>query len=324
MKSAATAISVVLSLVGSVGLAGERPRVVLQRTAEVGTATYSLDAIANIQAADRGLRERLGALVIGKAPHVGQEQELPREQIERRVEHAEPTLRRALQWSGAPSVSIRTKAQKLSANHLTEAAAVAVFAVFGKQFKPLELRRVSALDDIAVPAGKVELRPRLQERSAITKRISVSMEIRVAGNSYRVLPLWFSVKAFQPVLVARSSKRAGDLLRREDFVSQPLDVAALASVPVAAREHLTGDLRLKFPLDAGDPLLRSQVEQRPLVVRHQAVAVKVSEGAIVVEATGVALADAHLGDLVKVENPASKQQFLATVVADGTVAIDAR
>ena len=47
--------------------------------------------------------------------------------------------------------------------------------------------------------------------------------------------------------------------------------------------------------------------------------VRIHDSAVRIEAGGIALADARVGDRVQVMNPASRQAFAARVVAEGIV-----
>ncbi len=66
------------------------------------------------------------------------------------------------------------------------------------------------------------------------------------------------------------------------------------------------------------------VEPRPAVLRNRPVDVQVEVGAIRLQTAGIALGDARLGEMVKVRNPAGQEPFMALVVAEGAVRVDAR
>jgi flagella basal body P-ring formation protein FlgA len=100
------------------------------------------------------------------------------------------------------------------------------------------------------------------------------------------------------------------------------DAADLSSAPVGVHEQPLRTLRLRRPIEAGGPLLSTQVEGRPAVLRNEPVAVKLISGAISIETNGVALDDARVGQYVRVRNSVSGEAFSARVVADQSVVIE--
>jgi flagella basal body P-ring formation protein FlgA len=113
-------------------------------------------------------------------------------------------------------------------------------------------------------------------------------------------------------------------LREAGFRSELRDVTSLSSAPVSMKDQPLRTLRLRRPIEAGGPLLNTQVEARPAVVRNGPVAVKVLSGAIAIETTGVALEDAGIGQFVRVRNSASGEMFSARVVAEHSVVVEGR
>lgn len=63
---------------------------------------------------------------------------------------------------------------------------------------------------------------------------------------------------------------------------------------------------------------------RPPVQRNQAVAVRVREGAIVIESSGIALEDGTLNQVVQVRNAASGETFVARVAGERNVIVEGR
>jgi flagella basal body P-ring formation protein FlgA len=169
----------------------------------------------------------------------------------------------------------------------------------------------------------VRISARAPDKPVPSRRMCVWVDVRIDGNDYRSVPVWFRVKATRPAWVARVPLRAGAPLRAADFATEPIDLAEFESALVPTTERIE-QLRLRHSLDAGRPLLAAHVEQRPAVARNQSVEVKLVLGSIQLETAGIALGDARVGEVVMVRNPANNQSFGAKVVAEGKVLIQAR
>lgn len=301
-----------------------RAEVELLAQAEVATPRYCLGDIARIEAADERQRRRLQELVIADTPALGQTKTYTRQGMERKVVRRHPDLRGLLRWRGAEIIVVRGKGQRVASDTLVDAAALELARFHGERYKSLELRPVGEVPPLQAPLGDVDLRARPLPADGVTRRVGVHVDVRVDGKHYRTVPVWFDGRAVQSVLTAKHPRRAGEPLRMADFDWTALDVATYASGPVPAEELMSERLRLRRPLSAGEPLLREHVEERPAVARNDNVKVAVSQGGIVIEASGIALADARIGEAVKIRNPDSNEQFAALVVAPGVVRIEVR
>ncbi len=84
------------------------------------------------------------------------------------------------------------------------------------------------------------------------------------------------------------------------------------------------EMRLRRALEPGMSLAAANVEPRPPVARSEQVMVRVVQGAVTIETTATALADARVGEIVKVKNPNTNESYVARVVGPGTVVVGAR
>ena len=309
-----------LALAASAQAADTRIR--LHAQAEPRTARYTLGEVAEIRGADAGLVQALAATEVGLTPRIGQAESVPRNAIVQRVESQHPALRGALQWRGAEAVTVRAGGEPLDATALHRLAERTLIESLEARGLRSVVQAVGRPEALRLPAG-ARLSARLAEGWAPARRMCVWIDVEAGGRGYRSVPVWFTVKAQQPVLVARHSVRAGESLRAENLETAWVDIATLRSPPLPATAALTG-LRLKRAVEAGEPLLIAAVEARPAVQRNQAVDVQLALGAIRLQLAGIALRDARLGESIKVRNPVTNEQFVALVVSEGTVRVEAR
>jgi flagella basal body P-ring formation protein FlgA len=223
--------------------------------------------------------------------------------------------------SGLPAWPAST-GQPLPRTRIEDVAAAALVA---RQGGPIELRPLDedGAADLTPPPGAVSLHARVAEGTALARRMVVSVDIHIDRQHWRTVPVWFAVRAWRPVWVARAPLAAGQVTRAEHFVVQQREVAALNALPVPSDRQLDA-WRLRRSLERDAVLTVAQVEPLPAVARNQPVRVHVQAGHVELQAAGVALADARIGERVRVLNPASRESFAARVVAAGLVVAEER
>jgi len=154
--------------------------------------------------------------------------------------------------------------------------------------------------------------------NALSSRTCVWIEGgRSAGS---VVPVWFAVKAYRPVLVSQHGRGARDPVDAGDFAVEERDVAPLSGVPLAVNEDLSR-LRARHVIGAGRVVLKDDVEDIPQVLRGQEVDVLVKHGAVEIETSAVALREARLGDAVMLQNPTSHLTYAGRVVGQGRAVV---
>jgi flagella basal body P-ring formation protein FlgA len=324
MRVAQTLIAILLLASASATGAQGTAQIRLLPRADVGKPFFALGDIADIESADGNLQQRLAVLRIGQSPRMGYRLTVPRSAVEDAVGRDLPSLRHALRWTGAQRVIVHGGGQPVSGGQITEIASRKAYEVMRPAYQALELRPVIKLDDLSVPLGEVSLAARLDRVNGATKRLCVPVELSVDGQAYRIVQVWFSVRAMQKVWVAKHDRAPGEWLQQSDFVSELRDVASLTSAPVSTRDQPLRTLRLRQRIEAGAVLLSTQVEARPAVLRNEPVAVKLVSGGISIETSGVALDDARVGQYVRVRNSASGEAFSGRVVDEHSVVIEGR
>lgn len=321
MKQAA---AVFVALLLAAAAHAQQASIKLRAQAEPRAMHYTLGDVAEIDSADAAFAQALAGTEIGLTPRPGVTQRVPRTAIAAQVERLAPQWRGRLQWNGATATALRAHVEPLDAQALKRLAERTLLGELERRGLRAEVQAIAPSPEMRLPAtGASRISARLPERWAPARRMVVWLDVAIDGRRYRSLPLWFEVKAEQQVWLARSSLRAGTALQADDVQAGWVDITALAAPPLPASAPLAG-LRLRHAVDAGRPLAASAVEPRPAVLRNRPVEVQVEVGAIRLQTAGIALHDARLGETVKVRNPGGQEPFVAQVVAEGAVRVEAR
>jgi flagella basal body P-ring formation protein FlgA len=157
-----------------------------------------------------------------------------------------------------------------------------------------------------------------QELSA---RVCVWMSLNRGGHSAGSVPVWFSVKAFRPVLVSQRSRAAHAKVGADDFTVDDRDVAMLSGIPLDVQADLA-QLRVRHAIPSGHIVVRTDLEPIPPVLRGQAVNVEVRYGSVDIETVAVALREARFGESVTLQNPDSRMFYAARVVGQGRALVE--
>ncbi len=79
---------------------------------------------------------------------------------------------------------------------------------------------------------------------------------------------------------------------------------------------------LKRPMNEGEPFRSSDLKTPTLVKRGQVVTLLVSNGGLTIAASGRAMQDGSVGDIIKTQNISSRTIVEGIVSRDGTIKID--
>lgn len=129
------------------------------------------------------------------------------------------------------------------------------------------------------------------------------------------------VKVMQDVVVTRRALSADHILSKDDIKLAPRDIASLRKGYLTDAGALIGQ-QLKSPLPMGGIVQINQFKAQMLVHRGDLVTLVASVGNMEVRVRGEALANAGLGQRVKVKNSNSERVVEGIVDAAGVVRIE--
>jgi flagella basal body P-ring formation protein FlgA len=284
----------------------------------------TLGDIAHVSGAEPW-RSRLDNLGLGPAPRAGLTRKVERESVVALVrEHFGRSV--TMTWEGASKVTVRRAAKEYSAETFVHPARDYLVRHLHEKRPDLsrvDVKPVSPLLPVSLPSGDLSLKLRPIHGDALAKRAGVWVDVSVNGKYVNSLPVWFAVSAYRPTMVAVRNLARLERLNADDTRVEERDVAGLSAEPVSA-EILLSSMRARQMLAAGQTLLKTDVEPAPSVVRNQEIQVQVRSGGVVIETSGIAMQEGHVGDRVSVRNPGSQKDYLAQVISEGVVMVSAQ
>lgn len=138
----------------------------------------------------------------------------------------------------------------------------------------------------------------------------------IVGNVY-----WFSVNGQQDVYVAAVPIRKGETISSSQLEKVSKNIVGLPCDATADLDQIVGQRTSRW-ISRGDTLCRDTFEAIPDVVRGSRINIRLAVGRISLLAKVEALADANLGEPVRVRNPSSRDTFVAFVIGTNEVGVN--
>ena len=214
------------------------------------------------------------------------------------------------QWRGKTQTTIRQTLQS-SEQALLEKAQQVLMQELSKAYSRVELKVLSHPKGSEYPIGSFHTRVKIISPTA--KRVCVWL-----SNDHQELAVWFSVNAYQRVLVANQNKAYHTQAHADDFSWQERNVAGLSNQPCI---RLPEKAWLTTTLQRNQILLTNQISEAPQIRQGEKVQVNIYNHGITSATEAFALSDGYVGQMIGMKNPANQKTFVAKVSGNQQVEI---
>ena len=157
-----------------------------------------------------------------------------------------------------------------------------------------------------------------QVRDLGDKGGAVSVKAQCEGEQPWSLYVSAQVDIHREVLVASVTLNRGALIDESVIRYQRFNTSNLRQGYLVSKSQVLGQ-QLKRPLQAGEPLRSSVLEQPLAVERGDIVTLESTNGSITVATQAEALASGRVGEQIRVRNTSSERVIRANVLAKGRV-----
>ena len=151
-----------------------------------------------------------------------------------------------------------------------------------------------------------ELEVQIQDRYPPLK----STCVRLIGAK-RSIPIWFTVKAYQNVLLAKRELRKRSSLNKADFIVKKTNIAGLRYKPY---RKLPSGTWLNRDLKKNTLLSEDYISLLPQVIKGHKTEIKLSSQGVTLRTEGISQQDGYLGQSIKVKTT-NKTVLTAVVTA---------
>jgi len=226
----------------------------------------------------------------------------------------------ALQFTGATTVILRSKAQDLAPARLAEALFDHLVAAMpwdpsrtDIEIQPIRLRA-------ALPEGQVTYDWRIPARWNFSGAATIQAVILVDGKAVEQIPCRVTITPHIAVAVAAGNIPRGKRLDTSDISWEEMPADSRPADAVSSPDEAVGQVARRTLLK-GTVLTARALEAPRIIRKNQVVPVEMNRGGIYLQTKARALADARAGDRLLCANLSSQQQFEGIVREDGLVIV---
>lgn len=222
----------------------------------------------------------------------------------------------AITWSVPDNFKVTTLSQLVGGKKIADMAQTYLAqAAVGST-----LVRMDSPADLQAPAGQLELTPELSGPVRYSGATTVHVTVRTDGRSFVKVPVRFEVRRYLEVVVAAANLNAGDILSEQSLRLERVDAGKLPAGYLTETGRAVG-LQVRYAVPPGSILYEKNLSRPILVQRGEIVRLTSRIGDIEVSAGGVALSQGAAGDLVRVQNSATKRILTGRVQEDKSVLV---
>lgn len=185
--------------------------------------------------------------------------------------------------------------------------------------------RLGTLKDATAEIGAIDPRLRLPSCPALEVALPAASGAAIAAKVDCPAPNWtiyvpVRLHAWAEAVVAAANLAPETKLTPDLLTRGRTDLFAASGGVVTDPARVEGKI-LRVGVTAGSPILASYVAMPIAVHRGQAVLLTVSDGAMTIRNSLLALEDGRVGDNIALKNPQSQKTIHATVSGDGSAEI---
>lgn len=294
----------------------------LHPAVNVPNGAVSLGDVARLASEDLLTLRRFMALPLGHAPRAGAEIAITRATLAQWIASRLGHPAADISWSGSHEVAVRAASSEVRGSLVEQVARSALSGWLAQRTSRHHLEVALPQRDFVVPAGQVELAVRsLPESDVMLPRQRVWVDVRVAGEFVRSVPVDFTVNAYRDAWVVPAGLARGSVVTPDAMQRKEVDVARAENRGAATAVAAADDLRARRTLGAGEVLAARDVERVPAVARGQRITLLSRTGTLELQASAEALQDGQVGQKVRVKATGAQAPVLALVVAPGRVEV---
>jgi flagella basal body P-ring formation protein FlgA len=291
----------------------------VQDRTEVGDEHVLLGDIAHISGGDQKFVQRLGDLIIGKAPLPGKTRSLDERYIRLRLKQANIDIGRIRLI--APEKAVIARSCRIISR---KKIACMVSEYIRKKSKSrgdgTVVKNVIVQKDLVVPEGKITYRIINGKEAGCSGRIAVYVDFTVNGYFHKKIRALADIERLANVVVTSRPLGRHKIITMEDLLIKRVDISKLSVNIINDPEKVIGR-RTRRSIGPATVLRTDLVELPPIVKRGDVVTIVAEAGGIRVTALGKIKKKGHRGERLKVMNLDSKKEIYARVVDSNTVRV---
>ncbi|MDP3269473.1 MAG: flagellar basal body P-ring formation chaperone FlgA [Legionella sp.] len=214
-------------------------------------------------------------------------------------------------WLGKKSALIEAKYLSSGIDLVNKAQSALYHRLQQREYERIKITNKSIPKGSEFPLSALKVL--VSEKYPVAKHICVSLY-----NDKDSIAIWFEVKAFKKVMIARHNIKSNSPVKASDFALQIRNIAGLQDVP---KSQLSEPSWLKLGIKKNQILTTRYLMPYPDVISGESVHIKSIKNKILIATQGIAQNHAWVGEKVRIKNPLTNKFFSGTVTARQEVEI---
>ena len=237
-------------------------KIFLPQSSVINSDEYRLGEIAHLEGEDTILLERLGKIVIGRAPLPGRELTVTRSLILSRLRSHKVNTKKFV-FPGSNSTSIQRAALKISGNDIEQV--VLNHIKKSNSFSDFKPRLLAKTRDIFLPRGHVSYV--ITSKGNYKKEggyRTFDVEFSVDGKEIRKVSVRTYLKIYKEIYVARNTIKRDQIIEESDLLRVRKNVDRMPREYVTDKGELIGKISTRT-INPSEAIQGNTLEEPPLV-----------------------------------------------------------
>ena len=297
----------------------QQVKILLPQSSVINSDEYTLGEIAQIEAENILLLDKLAEITIGRSPLPGRKLTVTRSLILSRLRSKGINVKN-LTFPGFGSTVIHRAALKISGSDIEQV----VLKHIRDTNKNLDLkpRLLAKIRDIFLPRGQVSYV--ISSKGKYKKEggyRNFDVEFSVNGKPVRTVPVRTYLKIYKEVYVARDTIKREQLIEESDLLKIRRNIDRIPREYVTDKDQLIGKITTRR-INPSETISGNTLAIPPLVKSGDRIRIVYETPFLRLSAPGVSLSKGRKGERIPVKNSDSKLVVFATVKTSNIVQVN--
>ncbi|MCL9682626.1 flagellar basal body P-ring formation chaperone FlgA [Legionella maioricensis] len=209
------------------------------------------------------------------------------------------------QWRGKKTAVIKQRTQTTGMDLINKARSELKNQLEKQEYSHVELTTKTKLKGSVFPLSAFKIQ--IPSEYPVAKQVCVRLNYEKHS-----IPVWFTVKAYQKVLVAKHQIKNRTIVREDDFILKEQSISGLKQMPLTKLLH---PFWLKKSINAAQVLTQKYLIEIPSIIKGQSVQIKIVTHGVSIITEAIAQNDGDIGQTIRMKNPQTNKYFVAVVTA---------
>jgi flagellar basal body P-ring formation protein FlgA len=278
-----------------------------------------LEDIANFQGENSDMQDKMKGVELGIAPSPGEEKTIDKNYIILRLKK-EGINTKDFELLCDEKIILHRISASLSKDELENIVKEKIGNYIGVQSDKFKIKELKGLEDISIPKGEVTYKLDIRRNMSTNGRIVGNLNILVDAKLYK--KIWIQARLAISSKVAKLIRdiKKGNLITKEDVVFEVSLQNDISRDYISSDEDLFG-LIASRNMSKGMILYKGLFTKPNLINRGDNVIIEMDMETLKITATGIAIENGGIGDMIKVTSDSSKKVLKGKITSKGKVVI---